>query len=133
MESFMTRALMTIGAALLASSACLGTEPAHAASSTQVGNMGTITLDWEATQDRTDRPLIVGHVVTYGGKAGYCNARLLVETLDAQGQVVARNVGFIPGYVGGFDNVYFEEPIRAPGPAYRVNITSWDRCGGGGP
>jgi hypothetical protein len=40
-------------------------------------------------------------------------------------------MGFIPGYVGGFDNVYFEEPIRAPGPAYRVSIVSWGKCGGG--
>ena len=129
----MTRSLMTIGTALLAGSAWLGAGPAHAVSSTQVGNMGTITLDWEATQNKAGRLLIAGHVITKGGKFGYCNPRLLVETLDAQGQVVAWNVGFIPGYVGGFDNVYFEEPIRAPGPAYRVSIASWDTCGGGGP
>jgi hypothetical protein len=89
------------------------------------------TLDWQATQDRAGRGLIAGHVITYGGKAGYCNTRLLVRTLDAQGQVIAQNIGFIPGYVGGFDNVYFEEPIRAPGAAYRVSIASWDKCGGG--
>ena len=122
---------MTIGAALLACVAWLGAAPAHAESSTQVGNAGTITLNWEAAQDTRGRPLIVGHVVTYGGKSGYCNSRLFVETLDAQGQVVGRNVGFVPGYVGGYDNVYFELPIRAPGPAYRVTITSWDQCGGG--
>jgi hypothetical protein len=38
----------------------------------------------------------------------------------------------IPGYVGGFDDVYFQEPIRAPGSSYRVSIGSWDKCGGGG-
>ena len=127
----MTRARMTIGAALLGCLAALGAAPAHAASSTQAGNAGTITLNWEATQDKRGRPLIVGHVVTYGGKSGYCIPRLLVETLDAQGQVVAQNMGFIPGYVGGYDSVYFEEPIRAPGPEYRVSIASWDKCGGG--
>ena len=127
----MTRAQTTIGAALLACFAWLGAAPAHAESSTQVGNAGTITLNWEATQDKRGRPLIVGHVVTSGGKAGYCIPRLLVETLDAQGQVVAQNVGFIPGYVGGYDNVYFEEPIRAPGPGYRVSIASWNNCAGG--
>ena len=127
----MTRAQITIAAALLACFAWVGSSPTHAASSTQAGNAGTITLNWEATQDKTGRPLIVGHVVTVGGKTGYCIPRLLVETLDAQGQVVARNVGFIPGYVGGYDNVYFEEPIRAPGPGYRVSISSWSNCGGG--
>jgi hypothetical protein len=127
----MTRAQITIAAALLACFAWVGSSPTHAASSTQAGNAGTITLNWEATQDKIGRPLIVGHVVTVGGKTGYCIPRLLVETLDAQGQVVARNVGFIPGYVGGYDNVYFEEPIRAPGPGYRVSISSWSNCGGG--
>ncbi|HEX9125334.1 MAG TPA: hypothetical protein VF948_02950 [Methylomirabilota bacterium] len=127
----MTRAQITIAAALLACFAWIGSSPTHAASSTQAGNAGTITLNWEATQDKIGRPLIVGHVVTVGGKTGYCIPRLLVETLDAQGQVVARNVGFIPGYVGGYDNVYFEEPIRAPGQGYRVSISSWSNCGGG--
>jgi hypothetical protein len=127
----MTRAQITIAAALLACFAWVGSSPTHAASSTQAGNAGTITLNWEATQDKIGRPLIVGHVVTVGGKTGYCIPRLLVETLDAQGQVTARNVGFIPGYVGGYDNVYFEEPIRAPGPGYRVSISSWSNCGGG--
>jgi hypothetical protein len=120
-----------IRAALLACTLWLGAAPAHAESSTQVGNAGTITLDWQATQDKAGRPLIVGHVITYGGKSGYCIPRLLVETLDAQGQVTAQRMGFIPGYVGAFDNVYFEQPIRAPGPAYRVSIASWDKCAGG--
>lgn len=129
---------MLMGAMLLASA--LGAAPAqaetstqvgNAGTSTQVGNAGTITLDWQATQDSKGRPLIVGRVITYGGMSGYCTTRLLVETLDTQGQVTAQRMGFIAGYVGGFDNVYFEQVVRAPGPAYRVWITSWDRCGGG--
>ena len=127
----MSRSRIMLGAVLLACGALAGAPTAHAASSTQVGNAGTITLNWEATQDKLGRPLIVGHVVTYGAKSGYCIPRLLVETLDAQGQVVAQNMGFIPGYVGTFDNVYFEEPIRTPGPEYRVSIASWDKCAGG--
>jgi len=127
----MTRTRRKLGAALLACAGWFGAGPAHAASSTQVGNAGTITLNWEATRDAGGRPLIVGHIVTYGAKSGYCIPRLLVETLDAQGQVVARNMGFVPGYVGTFDHVYFEEPIRAPGPEYRVSLVSWDKCAGG--
>jgi len=126
-----SRRLVT-AAALLVSSLWLGAGPAHPERTTIAGNSGTITLDWQATQDSKGRPLIVGHVITYGGMSGYCIPRLLVETLDAQGQVTAQRMGFIPGFVGGFDNVYFEEPIRAPGPAYRVSIASWDKCGGGG-
>jgi hypothetical protein len=109
----------------------MGASVAQAERITMVGNAGTITLDWQATQDRAGRPLITGHVITYGGKSGYCSTRLLVETLDAQGQVVAQNVGFVPGYVGGYDDVYFELPIRAPGVGYRASIASWDKCAGG--
>ena len=117
--------------ALVACVLAMGAGVAQAERITIVGNAGTITLDWQATQDRAGRPLIAGHVITYGGKSGYCSARLLVETLDAQGQVVAQNVGFVPGYVGGYDDVYFELPIRAPGMGYRASIASWDKCAGG--
>ena len=134
------KTLMTSGAALLACSLWLGTAPAHAqagadkdkaGTQSQVGNAGTITVNWQATQDSAGRPVIVGRVVTKGGKASYCIPRLLVETLDPQGRVTAERLGFIPGTVGPYDNVYFEEPIRAPGPGYRVSIASWDKCAGG--
>ena len=125
----MRQPLAVIGSTLLACT--LWAAPARAESSTQVGNAGTITLDWQVTQDKAGRPLIVGHVITVGGKANYCIPRLLVQTLDAQGQVTAERMGFIPGSIGGYDKVYFEEPVRAPGPAYRVTIASWDKCGGG--
>jgi hypothetical protein len=125
----MKKPLTVIGSTLLACT--LWAAPAPAETSTQVGNAGTITLDWQVTQDSAGRPLIVGHVITRGGKASYCIPRLLVQTLDAQGQVTAERVGFIPGTIGGYDKVYFEEPVRAPGPAYRVSIASWDKCGGG--
>lgn len=127
----MIRSQVTIGAALLACFLSLNVGPAQAERSTISGNAGTITLDWQATQDKAGRPLIVGHMITRGGKGGYCIPRLLVETLDGQGRVVAQNVGFIPGYVGGYDDVYFEEPVRAPGAEYRVSIPSWNNCGGG--
>jgi hypothetical protein len=127
----MIKSQTTMAAVLLACALWSHPGPVQAERITTVGNAGTITLEWQATQSRAGRALITGHVITYGGKAGYCNSRLLVETLDAQGQVTARNVGFIPGYVGGFDNVYFEQPIRTPGAAYRVSIVSWEKCGGG--
>jgi hypothetical protein len=60
--------------------------------------------------------------------AAQCSA---IETLDAEGRVVAQSIGFIPGYVGGDDDVSFEEPVRTPGPNYRVSIGSWSKCAGG--
>ena len=122
---------LRISVALVVCVLAMGAGAAQAERSTIADNAGTITLDWQATQDRAGRPLIAGRVITYGGKSGYCSTRLLVETLDAQGQVVAQNMGFVPGYVGGYDDVYFELPIRTPGTGYRASIAAWDKCGGG--
>ena len=130
-EEFLMSIQLRISVALVASVLGMGTGAAQAERSTIVGNAGTITLDWQATQDRAGRPILAGHVITNGGKAGYCTTRLLVETLDAQGRVVAQNMGFVPGYVGGYDDVYFELPIRTPGAGYRASIASWDKCAGG--
>jgi hypothetical protein len=122
---------LRMGSALVAAILGVGVGAARAERTTITGNAGTITLDWQATQDRAGRPLIAGHMITYGGKSGYCSTRLLVETLDAQGRVVAQHVGFVPGYVGGYDDVYFELPVRTPGNGYRTSIASWDKCAGG--
>ena len=122
---------MAIGGAAQVCVLSLGMGSAHPEKSTISGNAGTITLDSEATQNHAGRPPIVGRMITYGAKSGYCIPRLVVETLDAQGKVVAQNTGFIPGYVGSYYNVYFEQPIRAPGAGYRVSIPSWNNCAGG--
>jgi len=79
------------------------------------------------------KPLITGYVNTARAMSGYCNIRLFIETLDAQGNVIASSTGFVPGYVGGDDHVYFEVPIKVAGPAYRVSADSWLKCAGGGP
>jgi hypothetical protein len=64
MEETMIRTQMTIGAALLACFLWLDVGPAQAERITTVGNAGTITLDWQATQDRAGRGFIAGHVIT---------------------------------------------------------------------
>jgi hypothetical protein len=58
--------------------------------------------------------------------------RLLVETLDASGAVVARNIGFVRGVVPLNDRTYFEVPLKVSGASYRVSVTSLDWKGGGG-
>ena len=71
--------------------------------------------------------------ITWGGRAETDGRRRAVvfQRPVMLRRSVAQNVGFIPGFVGGYDNVYFEEPIRAPGAGYRVSISSWNNCAGG--
>jgi hypothetical protein len=71
-----------------------------------------LSVDWQPGQTRSSKPLITGYVNTTRAMSGYCNIGLLVETLDAQGDVIASYTGFVPGYVGGDAHVYFEVPIK---------------------
>ena len=90
-----------------------------------------IRLDWQVGAARGGRPVIQGYVYNdYGRPAS--DVRLLVETLDASGAVVARHVGFIRGVVQLNDRAYFELPIQMPGASYRLSVTALDWKGGGG-
>jgi hypothetical protein len=90
-----------------------------------------IRLDWQVGSGRGGRPLIQGYAYNdYGRPAS--DVRLLVESLDASGAVIARHTGFIRGVVQLNDRAYFELPIRTPGASYRVSVTALDWKGGGG-
>jgi hypothetical protein len=66
----------------------------------------------------------------YGRPAS--DVRLLVETLDASGAVIARHTGFIRGVVQLNDRAYFELPVVTPGASCRLSVTALDWKGGGG-
>jgi len=54
------------------------------------------------------------------------NVRVLVETLDAGGQVTEQRLRWLPGELRGGGRVYFE--VLAPtAPGYRVRVFSYDR------
>lgn len=90
-----------------------------------------IRLDWEVGAGRGGRPVIRGYAYNdYGRPAS--DVHLLVETLDASGAVVARNIGFVRGIVQLHDRSYFEVPLKVSGVSYRVSVTSLDWKGGGG-
>ena len=89
-----------------------------------------IRLDWQVGAARGGRPVIQGYVYNdYGRPAA--DVHLLVETLDASGAVIARNIGFVRGVVPLNDRAYFEVPLKVSGASYRVSVTSLDWKGGG--
>ena len=91
---------------------------------------GRFQVTWETAQTKKGEPLIAGYVQNTRGN-GAANIRLRVETLDAQGQVIATATGLAPGYVGGFSRAYFEVPLEKTGIGYRVTVASWDPAGNG--
>lgn len=100
----------------------------HAQTYRTYGSEAFFSVDWQAGE-RRGRPVVSGHVVnTYGIAAQY--VRVLVESLDAAGQVTATTVGYVSGDVLPGGRVYFEVPVARAAPAYRVVVLSWDWKGG---
>jgi hypothetical protein len=54
------------------------------------------------------------------------NVRVLVEALDAGGQVTEQRVRAIPGELRGGGRVYFDVPVPSA-PSYRVRVFSYER------
>lgn len=76
------------------------------------------------------RPVITGYIYNdYGMWAE--NVTLLVEGLDASGQVVARTTGYVNGSVPGGGRTSFEVPVPSAAVTYRVKVRYYDLRGGG--
>jgi hypothetical protein len=121
----------TLGALALA---CLGVIAWPAWSAGVISPSGIdarLSIDWEAGQTRKGQPVIRGYVINdYGRPAS--DVRVLVEVLDAAGQPIERQAGFVFGTVpGNGGRSYFEVPLRTAGAGYRVTITAYDWRGGG--
>ena len=52
--------------------------------------------------------------------------KILVDTLDAGGNITTQKVAYVPGDLRGGGRLYFTVPT-APAPAYRVRIFTYDR------
>lgn len=89
-----------------------------------------LRFEWEASQSRSGLPVIAGYLYNDNRRAAK-NVILLVETLDASGQVVERTIGFVPSLVPVFGRTYFEVPLKAAGASYRISVTlfQWDHGG----
>jgi hypothetical protein len=81
-------------------------------------------VEWQA-DERGGKPLVSGYVTNQWGIPAR-NVRLRVEALDAAGNVTANDIGYVFGYATPGSRVYFEVPVSAKAPAYRVTVLSFD-------
>jgi hypothetical protein len=88
-------------------------------------------VEWQAGKSNKGDPILDGYVYNTRG-TGATDVRLLVEILDAQGQVIDRTYGVVQGSVSGFDRVYFYVRLPMTGASYRVSVYSFELRGGGG-
>jgi len=69
--------------------------------------------------------LIDGYVHNnYGSPMG--SVRLLGQALDAQDNVIAQRIEWVPGIVPNFSRSYFRIPGMPPADHYRVSVWSFD-------
>ena len=123
--------MMRRSVALLALVVILGAPPAGAAmTSSSSGIDSRLRFEWEASQSRTGRPLIAGYLYNDYMRAAN-SVVLLVETLDASGQIVERKIRIMPGIVPVFGRTYFEVPLETTGASYRITVTSFEWLRGG--
>jgi hypothetical protein len=81
-------------------------------------------VSWEPFE-RRGRPRLSGYVVSkYGATA--TRVKLLVESLDSAGRVVAQRVEWLGDAVPVFSRTYFEVPVPEPAPSYRVSVFAFD-------
>lgn len=93
-----------------------------------------LRLEWAGAEDRRGRPVVSGYVYNQRAGAYATSVQLLVEALDASGQVVGSTGGFVLGDVPPSSRAYFETRAPAKAASYRVTIQSfsWRTYGAGG-
>lgn len=81
-------------------------------------------LSWEASA-RRGQPVVSGYI---SNEAGFSAKRiqLLVEGLDASGQVASQRLGWVAHPVAPGSRSYFEMPAPSSAPSYRVRVFAFD-------
>jgi hypothetical protein len=87
-------------------------------------------VEWQP-DERRGQPIVSGYVTNQWGWAAR-NVRLRVEALDPAGAVTATYIGYVNGILTPGSHVYFEVPVQAKAPTYRVTVLSFDPIQGHG-
>ena len=106
----------------------LSSSVAQAQSYRIYGYEASFPVEWQAGE-RRGRPIVTGHVANNFGRTVE-RVRVLVESLDAAGQVTATTIGYVDGDLTPGARFYFEVPVARAAPAYRVVVLSWNWKGG---
>jgi hypothetical protein len=117
-------------AAVLALGACATSSPPEPL----VGEVGAeryFRVEWRTGQSARRGPVVEGSVYnSHGAIAG--SVRVLVEGLDASGQVVSQTLGWVLGDVPIAGRSYFEVPVPGTAASYRVTVFSYEWRGRSG-
>jgi hypothetical protein len=82
------------------------------------------TIDWRVSATK-GRPVVWGYIANNWGMPA-ANMRVLVDGLDASGQIVTQQLSWVPFRVMPGTRTYFEVPMPQETPSYRVGIFAFD-------
>jgi hypothetical protein len=82
------------------------------------------SVDWQPGQYR-GKPSVEGYVNNVSPYHTN-NIRIIVESMDAGGQVTNQQIAWLPGELLGGGRLFFQVPTP-PAPSYRVRVFSYDR------
>ena len=89
-----------------------------------------LRLNWEVSQTRGGRPEIQGYVINDNMQPAL-DVRLLVETLDSNGQTIDRTYGFVVGAVPALSRAPFVVRVQTGGASYRIGVSGFTWKDGG--
>jgi hypothetical protein len=82
------------------------------------------SVDWQPGLYR-GKPSVEGYV-SNNSPYHTGNIRIIIDSLDAGGQVTNQQIAWVPGDLLGGSRLFFQVPTQ-PAPSYRVRVFSYDR------
>jgi hypothetical protein len=82
-------------------------------------------IESQSGPDRRGQATVWGYIYNERG-LGHARVRILVETLDASGRPIAREIDYVDNEIALFSRRYFEVNPKTPGASYRVTVYSGD-------
>jgi hypothetical protein len=102
------------------------------ASSTASGPLTPLVVGWERyftltwqMDERKGKPVVIGKIYNNWGFAA-ANMRLLVDELDANGQIVDQQLGCLGFTLTPGTTAPFEVPVAHGTPTHRVSVFAFD-------
>jgi hypothetical protein len=88
-------------------------------------------VEAEGGQGRGGRPVVRGYIYNDNPQAAG-RIQLVVESLDAAGQVTNRAILPLDGVVPAFNRLYFDIRVPMAGTSYRASVYHYEWLKGGG-
>jgi hypothetical protein len=87
------------------------------------GWQSKFSLDWKVQPSKDGTNIVYGQIHSHYGQFA-SPFRVLGMAVDPSGKVIAQRIGWVPGGVPGFTQVYFEIDKMVAAASYRVTV--WD-------